>query len=62
MVRLYGRIHPIPVLPEVDFIEVVGSITKDKNWSENEMYRQYSAKDNDFGTEFFQKKCENVFN
>jgi hypothetical protein len=59
---LYGRIHPIPVLPEVDFIEVVVSITKDKNWSENEMYRQYSAEDNDFGTEFFQKKCENVFN
>jgi hypothetical protein len=34
-VRLYGR-SPIPVLPEVDFIEEVVSITED--WSENEIY------------------------
>jgi hypothetical protein len=41
------------------FIEEVVSITEDEVWSENEMY---SAEVNDFATEFFQNKCENVFN
>ena len=44
---------PIPVLPEVDFIEEVVSITED--WSKKEIY---SAEDN----EYFQNKFENVFN
>ena len=48
---------PIPVLPEVDFIEEVVSITED--WSKNEIY---SAEDNDFLAEYFQNKFENVFN
>ena len=48
---------PIPVLPEVDFIEEVVSITED--WSENEIY---SAEDNNFSAEYFQNKFENVFN